>query len=76
MGQQRAMTGFEERVALVTGGGSGIGRAIVGDLLARGATVVAVDVSGERLAARRRWRPSWAAVAALPTRSASTGCSG
>jgi NAD(P)-dependent dehydrogenase (short-subunit alcohol dehydrogenase family) len=36
---------FTDRAALVTGGGSGIGRATVLRLLAEGATVVAADVS-------------------------------
>ncbi len=38
------------RVALVTGGGSGIGRATVHRLVAEGASVVAADISAEGLA--------------------------
>lgn len=37
---------FEDRVALVTGGGSGIGEAIAKELAARGAKIVVTDISG------------------------------
>jgi NAD(P)-dependent dehydrogenase (short-subunit alcohol dehydrogenase family) len=40
---------FEGRTAIVTGAGSGIGRATAVRLLREGATVVAADVSAERL---------------------------
>ena len=38
---------FEERVAIVTGGASGIGRALAVELLARGASVVLADRDGD-----------------------------
>jgi short-subunit dehydrogenase len=47
---------FEQRACVVTGGGSGIGLEIVTQLLSHGARVLAVDISGERLAElRARW---------------------
>lgn len=39
-----------DKVAVVTGAGSGIGRAIAGALAARGARIVAVDIDEDRLA--------------------------
>lgn len=40
---------FAEKVALVTGAGSGMGRAITIRLAEEGASVLAVDIDGERL---------------------------
>jgi NAD(P)-dependent dehydrogenase (short-subunit alcohol dehydrogenase family) len=40
---------FEDKAALVTGAGSGMGRAITIRLAAEGASVLAVDVDGDRL---------------------------
>ena len=42
---------LEGQIALVTGGGSGIGRAVVERYIAEGARVVVVDLAPERLAA-------------------------
>ena len=41
---------FSDKVIVVTGGGSGMGRELVLQLLARGARVAAVDINGDSLA--------------------------
>jgi NAD(P)-dependent dehydrogenase (short-subunit alcohol dehydrogenase family) len=46
---QRAMKKFENKRVLVTGAGSGIGRAVASALLDEGAAAVLVDIDGEAL---------------------------
>lgn len=48
------MRGFEGKAAIVTGGASGIGDAIVRSLLTDGARVAALDLNATRLAERQR----------------------
>lgn len=59
------MQRYEGRVALVTGGGSGIGRATVHRLVEEGATVLAVDISAGGLEETAASAPRPAAVATL-----------
>ncbi|WAB82568.1 SDR family NAD(P)-dependent oxidoreductase [Microcella daejeonensis] len=49
---------FEGRTIIVTGAGSGIGRATAARIAAEGGTVVAVDISGERLAELKAEHPA------------------
>lgn len=46
------MSRFQGKVALVTGGGGGIGSAIAGRLSSQGAHAVVTDVDGESAAAQ------------------------
>lgn len=48
------MKKFTDRVAVVTGAGSGIGRAVCMELARRGANIAAVDIDGTSLAEVRR----------------------
>lgn len=41
------MTSFQGRTALITGGASGIGAALAGELRRRGATVITTDIEGD-----------------------------
>ncbi|MEM7184409.1 MAG: SDR family oxidoreductase, partial [Spirochaetota bacterium] len=43
------MDKFKNKTAIVTGGGSGIGKAIASELVKRGATVVITDINEERI---------------------------
>lgn len=52
------MSAFQDKVALVTGAGSGIGEALARDLAARGARLAVCDVDGTRLASLAASLPS------------------
>ena len=60
---------FAGRVGLITGAGSGIGRATARLFAERGGAVLAADVSRRR---PRRRRPWFARKAAGPTRAGAT----
>lgn len=68
------MLRFEGRTALVTGGGSGIGRATVHRLVDEGAAVVAVDVSDDGLAETAATASRPEAVVARPGDVSDPGC--
>ena len=59
-----SLKGLKDRVAIVTGGASGIGRATAARLVAEGASVALVDLDGEAAAA--------AAPTAAPTANKSS----
>ena len=53
---------FEAKVAVVTGAGNGIGKAIALRLVAEGAQVVFADIDGAAAAAAKPVNTSWLAV--------------
>ncbi len=53
------MQWLEHEVAVVTGAGSGIGRAVVHRFVEEGAKVVAFDLSEDRLKALKKSSATW-----------------
>src|ERR1700739_135426 len=53
-GEERTMRDFADKIAVVTGGGTGMGRELVRQLVAEGCNVAMCDVSAEAMAERQR----------------------
>ena len=64
---------FDGKVALVTGGGGGIGSAIARRLASEGAHVVVTDVNAEAAESRRHGRSARAGTRRRPSRQISPG---